>query len=66
MSHLKLQRDPVDDDFAAAFTGLVDGDLHYRVRVPANVLHPTAGEYVMVGSARPGVAHCQTVLVLGG
>jgi hypothetical protein len=48
LSHVKLQRDPVDEDFAAAFTKLVDGDLHYRVRLPANVLHPREGEHVMV------------------
>ena len=48
LSHVKLQRDAVDDDFAAAFSNLVEADLHYRVRVPANVLHPRQGEHVMV------------------
>ena len=26
---------------------LIENDLHYRVSVPANVLHPREGEYVM-------------------
>ena len=43
LSHVKLQRDPADEDFVAAFTKLVDNDLHYRVRLPANVLHPREG-----------------------
>jgi len=47
LSHLKLQRDPVDEDFIQAFTALVADDLHYRVRLAANVLHPREGEYVM-------------------
>jgi len=48
LSHLKLQRDPIDEDFQAAFAELVAQDLHYRVRLPANVLHPREGDYVMV------------------
>ena len=47
LSHLRLTRDPVDEEFAAGFGRLVEDDLHYRVRVPANVLHPRAGEFVM-------------------
>jgi len=47
LSHLKLNRDPIDDDFRPAFTALVERDLHYRVRLAANVLHPREGEYVM-------------------
>ena len=47
LSHLKLQRDPADDDFVAKFSKLVDDDLNYRVRLPANVLHPRADEHVV-------------------
>ena len=47
LSHLKLQRDPADDDFVAKFSELVDDDLNYRVRLPANVLHPRADEHVV-------------------
>lgn len=47
LSHLKLTRDPVDDDFAEKFDALVAADLVYRVRVHSNVLHPVDGEYAM-------------------
>ena len=47
LTRLQLTRDPVDASFAAAFAKLVEDDLPYRVRVPANVLHPRKGVGVM-------------------
>jgi len=47
LSHLRLTRDPIDENFAAAFDALVAADLVYRVRVHSNVLHPVDGEYTM-------------------
>ena len=47
LSHLRLERDHLDEDFEKKFAALVERDLPYRVSLPANALHPVRDERVV-------------------
>ena len=47
LSHLRLTRDDLDEDFKRKFAALVERDLPYRVSLPANVFRPAPGERVV-------------------
>ena len=47
LSHLRLERNVLDEDFEKKFATLVERDLPYRVSLPANALHPVQKERVV-------------------
>jgi hypothetical protein len=47
LSHLRLERNVLDEDFEKKFATLVERDLPYRVSLPANALHPVQNERVV-------------------
>ena len=47
LSHLRLERNVLDEDFGKKFATLVERDLPYRVSLPANALHPVQNERVV-------------------
>ena len=47
LSHLRLERNVLDEDFEKKFATLVERDLPYRVSLPANALHPVLNERVV-------------------